>query len=185
MTPPISAGGSWTHRVLHSFAGGSDGASPYAGVTIGIAGELYGTTRGNLSGTAGYGTVFSLTPPTYGDSWTHRVLHNFAGGSDGANPYAGVVFGWNGVLYGTTYSGGSSCPSCGTVFSLTPPLSTGGTWTEKILYNFVGGADGAIPYAGVAIGSGSVLFGTTQSGGANCSTCPGPHGGTVFAFKYR
>jgi hypothetical protein len=71
------------------------------------------------------------------------------------------------------------------VFSLTPPVFTGGTWSERILYNFVGGSDGAAPYAGVVIGSGSVLYGTTQSGGANCGTCTGPHGGTVFSLKYR
>src|ERR1039457_710546 len=64
---------------------------------------------------------------------TLTTLHNFVGGtSDGAQPYAGVVIGGGAAPYSTTYGGGSypctmGClpPGCGTVFSLTPPVSPG------------------------------------------------------------
>lgn len=45
-------------KVLYSFKGGSDGASPYAGL-IDVNGTLYGTTS---AGGNGYGTVFSIMP---------------------------------------------------------------------------------------------------------------------------
>ena len=79
--------------------------------------------------------------------------------SDGIEP-SGVVIGPGGVLYGTTQTGGST--NNGTVFSLTPPASPGGAWTEVVLYNFTGGADGKWP-AGVVIGSGGVLYGATYN----------------------
>ncbi len=65
---------SGTETVLYSFAGGSDGEHPYAGVIQGSDGNFYGTTY--QGGTGGYGTVFKLTP-----SGTETVLYTFAGGS--------------------------------------------------------------------------------------------------------
>ena len=50
-----------------------------------------------------------------------------------------------GNLSGTTSSGGSSSAcqgGCGTVFMLTP---NGSGWTETVIYNFTGGADGGPP----------------------------------------
>jgi uncharacterized repeat protein (TIGR03803 family) len=172
LTPPASQGGSWTEAVLHKFLGGSDGCGPNAGVVIGSGGALYGTTE--YGGTSNSGTVYSLTPPASpGGAWTETVLHNFAGRSDGANPQAGVVIGKDGLLYGTTFLGGTS--NLGTVFSLTPPTSPGGAWTETVLYSFTGGNDGADLSAGAVIGSGRVLYGTTSSGGTS-------NAGTVFSL---
>jgi uncharacterized protein (TIGR03437 family) len=178
LTPPVSPGDPWTYTVLYNFAGGSDGAHPFAGLVIGSGGVLYGTT--DFGGTSGIGTVFSLTPPASPDgSWTETVIHSFTG-SDGAQPGAGVVIGSGGVLYGTAFFGGtgSSCNgvSCGVVFALTPPAFPGDSWTETVLHNFSGyPSDGAQPFAGVVIGSGGVLYGTTSSGGPD--TC-----GTVFSL---
>jgi len=46
----------------YSFAGGSYGANPVAGVVIGPSDVLYGTTQ--KGGSSNDGTVFSLTPAT-------------------------------------------------------------------------------------------------------------------------
>jgi uncharacterized repeat protein (TIGR03803 family) len=140
---------------------------------------MYGTA---LGGTSGGGMVFELIPPAVaGGAWTVTVLYNFTGqGGDGAGP-AGVAIGAQGVLYGVTGLGGtsSSCSGgCGTVFSLSPPASSGGAWTESVLHSF-GRNDGYQPVS-VAIGSGGVLYGMTWAGGtsANCGA-----GGCGTAFS--
>jgi hypothetical protein len=54
-----------------------------------------------------------------------------------------------GNIYGSTYEGGGAAGSAGIVFELIP--QTSGAWTEKILYTFQGGADGAKPLCGVIV----------------------------------
>jgi hypothetical protein len=52
---------------------------------------------------------------------------------------ASLAIGTGGVLYGTTSAGAGTCfpyPGCGTVFSLAPPASPGGAWTESVLHSF-------------------------------------------------
>jgi len=73
--------------VLYSFQGGSDGAFPEAGL-IEVGGVLYGTTSGGGSGCLGIGcgTVFKLTT-----AGVETVLYSFKGGSDGADPFAGLI----------------------------------------------------------------------------------------------
>jgi uncharacterized repeat protein (TIGR03803 family) len=175
LTPPASPGGAWTEAVLYGFTGGSDGAQPKAGVLAGAGGVLYGTT--SSGGTLGGGTVFTLTPPAItGGEWTEAVLHSFGGGPDGATPEGGVVASPDGGLYGTTLHGGTA--GCGTVFALKPPASAGGPWTKETLYSFACAPDGSQPDAGVAMGGG-VLYGSTQAGG----TGPCSHGcGTLFSL---
>jgi uncharacterized repeat protein (TIGR03803 family) len=180
LRPPASAGGAWTEKLLHTFAGyPTDGSNPTAGLAEGKDGVLYGTT--NNGGAADAGTVFSLAPPDAPDgSWTETVLHNFAfatGGSDGSNPYAGVVIGKGGVLYGTCFNGGTSY--YGTVFSLTPPSSAGGAWTEDILYTFTGGSSSG-PHGGLAIGKDGVLYGTTFGDNGTVFSPGGPWTETVL-----
>src|SRR5450755_4429166 len=70
--------------VLHSFAGGADGANPYAPVAVDASGNLYGTTLNG--GTGSHGVVFEVDA-----DGNETVLYSFTGGSDGGNPYAGVV----------------------------------------------------------------------------------------------
>jgi uncharacterized repeat protein (TIGR03803 family) len=148
--------GEWKETVLYSFTGGSDGTSP-TGLTLGRDGVLYGTNNDIAS--AGVGTVFSLTPPSApGGAWTESVLHTFSG-PDGGDPVGGVVQGSGGALYGTTSSGGAT--DIGVVFRLAPPASPGGIWMETVLHSF-SGIDGGFPSAGVVIGSGGVLYGTTS-----------------------
>jgi uncharacterized repeat protein (TIGR03803 family) len=149
--------------VLHSFTG-SDGAHPYAGLIQGSDGNLYGTT--SIGGANGLGTVFQITP-----AGVETVLHSFAGGSDGSEPYAGLIEGSDGNFYGTTELGGlhnlGTGQNRGTVFRITP------AGRETVLYSFAGGSDGSEPYAGLIEGSDGNFYGTTSIGGAN-------NAGTVF-----
>jgi len=188
LKPPPSPGGSWTEEVLYAFPAWdpSQGLRPFGGLVIGAGGVLYGTT--SEGGAFGVGAVFSMTPPaSSNDWWTETVLYSFTGGSDGADPQTTLVNGAGGVLYGTTNFGGTGpcypyeqTPGCGTVFSLTPPESPGGTWTETVLHTFTSGADGALPN-GLAIGANGVLYGTTQDYGTlPCPDLPGC--GTVFSL---
>jgi len=180
LTPPASPGGAWTETVLHSFTGVNDGAFPATNLAIGRGGVLYGTTQGggddvhSCAALFGCGTVFSLTPPASpGGEWTETLLYVFRGRADGSNPI-GITMGGDGVFYGTTNNLRSA--GVGTVFSLTPPASTGGAWTETVLYTFTG-TDGGDPQASVTIGKDGVLYGTTASGG------PPPDLGVVFSLK--
>ena len=142
---------------------GANGSGPYGGVVFDKNGALYGTTESG--GTSNLGAVFQLAPPTTGNTWTANMIHSFSG-TDGEYPYGGltyVLFGSNGVFYGTAQSGGTGH---GVVFQLSPPSGTGGAWTQTVLHTFSGASDGANPHAGLAYVNGS-LYGTTQSGGTS------------------
>jgi uncharacterized repeat protein (TIGR03803 family) len=163
--------------VLYHFKGGTDGATPAAGLVADVLGNLYGTTTSG--GTSNLGTVFEVSPP--GTVWTETVLYNFAGGNDGANPYGNLIFDKAGNLYGTTISGGTSANctgGCGTVFELSPPAAQGDPWTEAVLYSFAGQSDGANPYSGLIMDSKGNLYGTTQTGGG--VSCGATSCGTIF-----
>jgi len=147
--------------VLHSFSGGADGANPNGGVIQNASHVLFGTTT--AGGASGNGTVYSVT------GTAETVLYSFAGGAtDGANPQAGLVMDAKGNLYGTTYGGGAS--GNGTVFELVAPATAGGAWTEKLLYSFAGGTDGAAPVSRVNFDKAGNLYGTTSQGGASYGT---------------
>jgi hypothetical protein len=108
--------GSWTEKTLHSFAGGSDGAYPDAGLTVTPSGRLYGTTN---QGGAHYGTVFEVIPGA-GGSWSEKILHRFSpNNNDGFYPAnTAVVVDGQGNVYGTVTSGGLS--NNGIVYEVTP-----------------------------------------------------------------
>jgi uncharacterized repeat protein (TIGR03803 family) len=158
--------GKWTTRVLHAFNptyNANDGAYPYASLILDSVGNLYGTTL--LSGT-GSGTVFRLTPAKDG-GWNEKVLHNFDG-TDGAYPYASLLFDTAGTLYGTTEIGGAF--RMGTVFELIPRAND--RWEHVTLHNFSGNGDGASPN-GLIFDRAGNLYGTTSDDGIKNT-------GTVF-----
>src|SRR5271170_3644089 len=91
---------------------------------------------------------------------TETVLYNFKGGNDGDSPAAGLIADSEGVLYGTTQSGGGPA-NAGVVFTLTPPVPPTTQWTKTILHSFGTFPDGATPLAGLIFDSEGALYGTT------------------------
>lgn len=86
------------------------------------------------------------------------VLYNFAGSSDGGDPYASLIRDSAGNLYGTADYGGTSF--AGVVFKVAP------NGAETVLYNFSGGADGAQPFSALVRDKAGNLYGTTTMGGS-------------------
>ena len=156
LTPPAAAGANWTETILYSFPPTSGDSN----VAIGANGRLYGID--SAGGAYGQGFVFELTPPGQAGSgaWSERVLYSFTGGSDGAGP-EGLAIGQGGVIYGTTSGGGSVGE--GTVFQLTPPPSGDKSWSETVLYSFIGGEAGGNPFVAPVIGSDGSSYGATES----------------------
>jgi uncharacterized repeat protein (TIGR03803 family) len=145
-------------EILYSFTTNSIGEGPNAGLIQASNGILYGTAVGG--GSSGNGTVFQMD--TNGVVTLVYGFPNGAGGNNppnGANPYAALVQGTNGLLYGTAQSGGAN--NDGTVFRMT----TNGTGVEAWSLNSA--SSGSWPYAGVVQGQNGDFYGTANFGGAN------------------
>lgn len=151
----VNSGGSYTEKVLYSFTGGADGASPSGGLLIDAAGNLYGTTQ--RGGTSGLGTVFELV--NSGGSYTEVVLHSFTG-PDGQIPNGGLTRDSAGNLYGAAYNNSFRGGDNGVVFEL---VNSAGTYTEKVLFAFPGGAGGSGPMGPLAIDASGNLYGNAVS----------------------
>jgi uncharacterized repeat protein (TIGR03803 family) len=171
----VPSGSRYREHLLYEFLGYGvgDGAWPYAGLTAGAAGALYGTT---FQGGEGLGNVYALTPS--GASYTEASIFAFpfssSGSSfpDGVTPRATLLVDRSGALYGTTSFGGTCSfqplTGCGAAFKLTPGESG---YTFSLLYTFQGGNDGLGPVAGLIADDSGALYGTTEYGGpANTGT---------------
>jgi uncharacterized repeat protein (TIGR03803 family) len=99
-------------------------------------------------------------PATF--SSTETVLHSF-NGSDGTQPYAGLLFANDGKYYGTTAAG----KTAGTIFSIDP------SGNFSLLYSFPGGSGGATPNGALIQGGDGDFYGTTTLGG-------NANGGIIF-----
>ncbi len=148
------SGSGWTETVLYTFQDGDDGAYPSGGLVFDHAGNLYGMTK--QGGTAGWGTVYELSPSDGG--WSFNVLYNFPAVSV---PSASLITDSAGDLYGVIGFGGLY--GNGTIFELTP--SDGG-WTYRDLYDFpANGGYGTNPNGPLYMDTHGNLYGTTQAGG--------------------
>ena len=170
--------GGWKETVIYNFTGISgtsgDGAIPVGNLIFDPAGNLYGMTQAGGKYTTGCdrgssnecGTVFRLAPNGDG-TWTESVIYAFTGygTGDGDYPAGGLVMDSSGNLFGTTEFGGAK--DAGIAFKLTP--SSGGTWTETVLYTFGNSVtDSSDPTGPLALDSQGNLYGTgsaVSSGG--------------------
>jgi uncharacterized repeat protein (TIGR03803 family) len=150
---------------VHSFhgghdspTGGTDGAFPYAGLTLGTNGNFYGTTYGG--GANGYGMAFVMTP-----AGVESTLYSFCSlpnCADGSFPYGGLAEGTDGNFYGTTGTGGAdSSGGYGTAFKLTPH---GKLQTIHVFCDITGETDAADPQAPLVLGTNGFFYGTSSSG---------------------
>jgi hypothetical protein len=172
LSPPTQSGSPWNYKLLYSFnttecynADCSITGPP----TLDAAGNVYVAVQGATTS----GAVIELSPPSAGSStWTKSTLYTFQD-DEGGIPNGGMQIGAGGVIYGTNQAGGIG--SCGTVFALYPPTSSGGAWTEATLHEFNPGVsgppytDGCVPIGGLAQDSSGGLYGTTTEGGTNGS----------------
>ncbi len=139
-----------TLQTLCSFSS-TNGAYPYAGLTLGSDGNFYGTT--GYGGSSNAGTVFKLT--TNGTLTTLICFNS----TNGANPPGALTLGNDANFYGTTAGGGSSAG--GTVFQVT----TNGALTTLVFFT----GNGTSPNA-LTLGNDGNFYGTTYLGGIQFGT---------------
>src|SRR5690348_4767330 len=150
-----------SYQLLKTFEG--RGGNPTS-LIQGSDEELYGTLE--YGGQKGEGVLFRLNK----DASEYRSLHDFTGyrgGEDGSGP-EGIIEGNDGVLYGTTRTGGHP---------LAPEYPTGSGTLFKVNNDGSGYAvlhrfpetveDGVAPCGGLVLGPDGALYGTTQEGGTN------------------
>jgi len=161
LTPPPRGSTAWTETILWGFTDGTDGGNPQGPLTIDSNGNLYGTTSHGGANNLLAGTVYALSPPAGGSgAWALNTLYSFSG-PDGGHPYSGVIRDSNsGVLYGTAPFGGTT--GQGVAFSLTPPATAGGVWTEATIWQFTPAGGGIYPWAGLTEDANGNLFGVTR-----------------------
>jgi uncharacterized repeat protein (TIGR03803 family) len=148
----FSATTSGTVTTLHYFLYGSgDGDDPFGALLIGHDGKtLYGTTQSG--GAKNGGMVFSYGAAGY------TILYSFDNVA-AAQPVGALIYGKNGQLYGTTYSGA--------LFSLN---TAGGAFAVDATF-----PDGD-PGAGLLLGSDGMMYGTLLSGAASAD-------GSLFVYN--
>src|SRR3990172_6775244 len=136
-----------TLDVLHQFPRG--GEFPWAELIEGSDGMLYGTTQSG--GVFGQGTVFKINK----DGTGFWLVDSFQcdTNSNGCFPYAGVIEGRDGALYGTTFYGGASGE--GTAYR----INKDGTGFSLLRSFQCTCSSSCYPIAGVIEGSDGALYG--------------------------
>lgn len=146
---------------------GEGAASPSSGLVADSGGTLYGVTEGG--GKFAKGTLLGIRA----DGSEYQILHSFGGEErDGAIPCGELVLTPEGVLLGTTLTGGAG--DLGTIFR----INTDGSG-YRLLYSFSTHAeDGLSVIGGLTLGTANAAFGTACQGGRN-------QAGTVFRIDFE
>lgn len=145
-----------------------DGVVP-SGAIVDIDGVIYGTTayggpncraRASWQETKGCGVVYRVN-----ETGDYAILHSF-GGDDGEKPNSGLAAGSDGMLYGTTDTGGAN--GHGVIFRLARDGSQ-----FNLLYAFPNG----VRHGELTIGRDGTLFGVAPSPHGK------GHGATIFSLS--
>jgi uncharacterized repeat protein (TIGR03803 family) len=155
--------GTWKEEVIFRFPSYQKGAYPQGAVAFDDKGNLYGLTpNGGLSGVA-----FELIPSA--GEWKEVVLYDNVG-----LPYAGMVLGHDGNLYGTTDSNGDF--NEGSVFELSHGKLG---WQFTNLYSFQDPAGAGVEPSDLTVDKKGNIFGFAADAGIVCY--PHPYScGTIF-----
>ncbi len=116
----VNKNGTYSLQILHSFTGGSDGASPCS-LIMDANGNLVGTTSGG--GINNAGTIFELAKN--GANFSFQTFYSFSGGADGSFPND-LIQDAQGNIFGVTEFGGTGSDGTtngGAVFEVTPPTA--------------------------------------------------------------
>lgn len=156
-----------------------NGVQPYAALTLGQDGFLYGsTTAGGANSSPNYGTFGTVFKVTTNGALTTLVNFN---GTNGNGAFSRLTLGQDGNFYGTTGGGGDTNHNnsfgYGTVFKMTP----GGILTTLAAFN---GTNGAGPYGGLTTGPDGNFYGTTEHGGTAFFSLSGLNpNGSIFKMS--
>ena len=124
-------------------------------VTAASAGIYSVIVSNALSSVPSGGATLSVLPVLApGVAW--NIMPAFGSGTNAFNPYAGLVQGSDGYLYGTTVNGGTE--RFGTAFKVSPANA----FTP--LYSFTNGPDGANPFAGLIQAADGNFYGAAFQG---------------------
>jgi uncharacterized repeat protein (TIGR03803 family) len=169
--------GTRQQNTLYSFCCGTEPYNPHGGLTIDVAGNLYGTTQNggavNVRCLDGCGTIYELSLDN--GVWSYNSLFEFDNGQGVSFfPTAPPLPDSAGNLYGTAESGGGGC---GAVWRLTTGTKA---WAEL---DYPGSHDPpglCGPNGTPIVGKFGAFYTTSAAGGPKNKLCS--HGcGTVFA----
>lgn len=145
---------------LFDFRGAPYGINPVGGLLKTTNGKYYGTCANG--GPEGMGTIYEFDP----SNDEVNLVHTF-NIQNGSNPNSGLMQASNGIIYGTTRSGGTSY--VGTFFEFDPALSNFATIKHFTI------ADGYSPYSPPVQASNGKLYGIMGEGGTNS-------GGAIYEY---
>ncbi len=112
----------------------------------------------------------AIAVPLAATAKQYQTLHVFTRKrGEYSGPWAGLIEGPNGVLYGAWTGSTNPKQSHGNIFSLTPLLPGKLQWVYEVLHNFQGDNDGRRPLSGVILDTSGALYGTTSASGPKLS----------------